>query len=188
MRRFFSACSLALTVYLPASAPLAEHHPKEEPVTEYAAKSALVFKLPGFVKWPESGRAAQETFVLAVAGAKQPFTHFKALSGKPILVKGESNTRTLIVKPFTKESAPDEIDMLFVCDSAEQRIPEILAQVKGHDVLTVGESRGFLDHGGMIEFFVNRKKRVRFTIRNENALKRGLRMDTQLLQISEPRP
>jgi hypothetical protein len=55
--------------------------------------------------------------------------------------------------------------------------------VEGRPVLTVGESPEFIQHGGIVNFFLD-GKRVRFEINPTAATRVNLRISSRLLQLA----
>jgi len=73
--------------------------------------------------------------------------------------------------------------MMFIAESEERRIPELLRVVKGSPVLTVGDVDGFAEAGGMIGL-INADNRVQFEINNEAAQRANLKISSQLLRLA----
>jgi hypothetical protein len=73
--------------------------------------------------------------------------------------------------------------ILFLSQSEKERLPRILGTVRGVPVLTVSETRHFLEAGGMINF-VHVDGRVRFEINEAAAQQGGLKISSQLLALA----
>ena len=73
--------------------------------------------------------------------------------------------------------------ILFISGSEKGRLPQILKQLNGRNVLTVGEMPGFTETGGMINFVLEGTK-IRFQINNEAANSAGLKISSKLLNLS----
>jgi hypothetical protein len=155
--------------------------------SEYDLKAAFLYNFTKFVDWPPSAFPdAGSSLKICVLG-EDPFGRsLKALAGENEEVGG----RKLTV--ISKESLPRPggCQVLFISRSEQERLPQILAAVKGAPVLTVGDSRGFLDHGGIINFILEGSK-VRFEINPEAADRVGIKISSKLLRlarISGPKP
>ena len=72
---------------------------------------------------------------------------------------------------------------MFICHSEEAKLREIIDLVKDHSVLTVADTKGFLDSGGIIEFVMEEKK-VRFEINVTAAKSAKLKVRSQLLRLA----
>jgi len=60
----------------------------------------------------------------------------------------------------------------------------ILPSLRGSSVLTVADTEGFLDAGGMIQF-LNENDRVRFAISVEATSRAKLKMSSKLLSLAK---
>jgi YfiR/HmsC-like len=65
-----------------------------------------------------------------------------------------------------------------------KRLPEILANLRGTDALTVGETEGFAPGGGIIQL-VLRDNRVRLMVNVEAAERARLKISSKLLALAE---
>ena len=74
-------------------------------------------------------------------------------------------------------------DVLFISTSEKDRLPALLAHLRGKHILTVSGIEDFLEHGGMIEFKI-RKGAVRFDVNLAAAEQEGLRLSSQLLKVA----
>jgi hypothetical protein len=86
------------------------------------------------------------------------------------------------VEPRTVAAAR-ECRVLFVEDDKMGRASHIVRGLRGAPVLTVGESRDFLDRGGVIAF-VPVGRTVRFDINRATAKQQGLTISSQLLRLA----
>jgi len=73
--------------------------------------------------------------------------------------------------------------VLFICSSEKEHINQIINLVKDSAVLTVGETKGLLESGGIIRFTMEQKK-VRFEINAGSARKCELKIQSQLLRLA----
>jgi hypothetical protein len=141
---------------------------------EYQVKAAYLYNFVKFVQWAPGDRP----IVIAVVG-RDPFETMiddvvrgRVVGGRPIVVKR--------LRPRDDVST---CDVLFVSASEAERTPEILRQVSGAPILTIGETDSFLKDGGMVRFF-HEEDKVRFQI-NVVAVDRGrLKMHSQLLSLA----
>ena len=148
-------------------------------VDEYAVKAAFLYQFTQFVEWPpESFADGNAPIVLAVLGS-DPFgeslrraTVGRTGQGRPIVVR------------YLKPGQPlRPCHILFVSASEEARIPDVLRTVGPASILTVGDSTGFAEAGGMLNFVVD-AARVKFEI-NIGAAERGrVRISSKLLKLA----
>ncbi len=173
----------ALLVVVPAMPGAA----RAQGTSEYDVKAAFLYNFTKFVDWPPSAFPdAGSPLRICVLG-EDPFgTSLKAVAGENEEVGGHK----LTVVPTPSLSRSGGCQVLFISRSEQERLPQILASVKGSPVLTVGDSRGFLDHGGIINFILEGSK-VHFEINPEAADRVGIKISSKLLRlarISGPKP
>jgi hypothetical protein len=151
----------------------------EVAVSEYDVKAAFLYNFTKFVDWPPSAFASEHSPLKICVVGEDPF-------GKTLrsLMEDEVAGRRLILVHLDSLNSPAACQVLFVSRSERDRLPQILAAVRGAPVLTVGDTPGFLDHGGMINFILERSK-VRFDINQEAAERSGIRISSKLLALAK---
>jgi len=93
-------------------------------------------------------------------------------------------SRKLTVMRTDSLARPAGCQVLFISRSERERVPQILAAVKGSPVLTVGDTKGFADDGVIINFVLEGSK-VRFEINTDSADRAGLKISSKLLQLAK---
>jgi hypothetical protein len=173
-RGFLAVGSVVLTLLSP---PALEPADAPRP-SEYEVKAAFLYNFAKFVKWPDD-QSPGPTFVIAVLG-EDPFGEVldKTLAGKTILEK------KVEVKRFESVGAASKAQILFVSSSEKTRLAEILKALESASVLTVGESDGFTERGGMIAFTL-RSDVVRFDINLDQVERARLKMSSQLIRLAQ---
>ena len=117
------------------------------PVSEYAVKSALLFKLPRFVYLPRLEGGTQVS--LCVLG-KNPFGGALArLAQTPI------DGRSVQVRQHDEASQVLDCDFVFVARSEAAQLRSTLARLADAPVVTVSDIDGFARAGGMVELAPN---------------------------------
>ena len=146
--------------------------------SEYAIKTAFIYNFAKFTEWPAAASGATQGQIVLCAFASEPYgAALAAIEGKP--VQGR------IIR-LRRGVRPDEIKschMMFVAESEERRIPELLRAVKGSPVLTIGDADGFAEAGGMIGL-ITADNRVQLEINNEAAQRANLKISSQLLRLA----
>jgi hypothetical protein len=152
-------------------------------VPEYDLKAAFLYNFVKFVEWPPGAFTDERTPVTICVFGDDPFG--RSLDA---VVQGERlGERPLVVQ------RPDGLDdlgachVLFVSRSESSRFSEVIAQVRGEPVLTVGDAEGFLPAGGVINF-VLAGTNVRFRINAKAAERSGLRLSSKLLRLAMASP
>jgi hypothetical protein len=76
-----------------------------------------------------------------------------------------------------------ECKILFVGSSEKTHLDELVQMVKGLPILTVGETPGFAEHGGVIRFVLE-DNRVRFEVNVDAARQADLTISSRLLTLA----
>lgn len=150
-------------------------------VSEYQLKAVFLFNFTQFVDWPASAFAtAEQPIVIGVLG-NDPFGNYLDDT-----VRGERvNNRSLIVRHYRSEREVDDAcRVLFISQSETGRLDQIIARMKDRSILTVGESLGFGEHGGMVRFVMD-SNRVRLRINTQAAKAAGLTISSKLLRAAD---
>jgi hypothetical protein len=172
MRRLGAA---AIVVWLAVAPPLAA---RSAPSLEYDVKAAFLLNFTRFIDWPGPSPVHDAPFRVCVFRS-DPFG-----DTLPATLEGEySNGRRLTPMMVTSPSHATDCDVVFVPRAQSAQVEEVLRAVKGLAVLTVGESPNFLQHGGIVNFVVERD-RVRFDINAAAADASGLRVSSKLLRLA----
>lgn len=147
---------------------------------ENQVKAVFLFNFAQFVEWPPMAFASDAApLVIGVLG-DNPFD-----SALEEAVRGENvNHRSLEVRHYRRVADVDTCHILFVARSEASRLDEIFAALKGRSILTVGDTDGFAQHGGMIRF-VTDNSRVRLRINLTAAKAAGLVISSKLLRPAE---
>jgi hypothetical protein len=147
---------------------------------EYQIKAAFLLNFTQFVQWPAA----------AFAGAAAPLC-IGVLGDDPFgaaleeTVRGESiQDHKLTVRRAQKLEDLADCQLVFVSKSENGRVPEILAKIDSHPVVTVSEVAGFAKQGGTINFYREQNK-VRFEINPAAARQSGLKISSQLLALGK---
>jgi hypothetical protein len=164
---------LLLTLLLAAPAPL-----RAQGASEYDLKAAFLYNFTKFVDWPPAAFPDPASLKLCVLG-NDPFGHsLQSVAGEQVA------SRKLTVVRTDSISRPAGCQILFISRSERERLPQILAAVRDSPVLTVGDTKGFVDQGVIINFILEGSK-VRFEINTEAADRVGLRISSKLLQLAK---
>jgi YfiR/HmsC-like len=147
-----------------------------QPSTEYRIKAAFLYNFTSFVTWPED-KAGVAGFTLCVLG-DDPFGNLlDKLAGKS--VKGTQ----LTVRRLQNLALLDQCNLVFISEIANGETGDALALLQGLPVLTVSDTRGFTELGGIIEFRIIANK-VRFDINLKAAESAGLSISSKLLSLA----
>jgi hypothetical protein len=163
---------------------------------EYQVKAAFLYNFIKFVDWPEETSDSNEPIIIGIVG-KDPFEDaFKPLQEKEAkdrkviiqrfegFVELEKSGKKEKDQPHPKNQDIQKCHLLFICPSESERIADIIASVKGHSILTVGDIQGFLESGGIVNFVIEENK-VGFEINIAAAEHAKLKIRSQLLRLAK---
>jgi uncharacterized protein DUF4154 len=150
--------------------------------SEYLIKAGFIFNFAKFVDWPPTTFAQPDSpIVIGILGT-DPFgaiidqiVQDKKIGGRGFVVKR--------LKWGTDLKDLKECKILFVGASERVHIDELVQIVRGLPILTVGETPGFAEHGGVIRFVLE-DNRVRFEVNVEAARQAGLTISSRLLTLA----
>jgi hypothetical protein len=148
-------------------------------VEEYAVKAAFVLNFARYTQWSaECFDSPTEPFRLCVLGNKAIEPAFQALNEKKI------GSRTLHVRFITMAKDTGQCHILFISEDIDRTtLLETLAAVRDKPVLTIGETKAFINSGGVINLF-NRKGRLYFEINKTAARQQRLKLSSRLLKLA----
>lgn len=145
---------------------------------EYQVKAEYLERFTRFVDWPAASYSSpQAAFVLCVVG-EDPFGNYLNLMSEERKFQGR---HAEIRHP---ESSADwtSCHLLFIASSEEARLEEILQVTSSSPILTVGDTKGFLERGVLINLYLS-EGFVRFEINRTAIQKSGLRFSSRLLKL-----
>jgi hypothetical protein len=147
--------------------------------SEYQVKAAFLYNFGKFVDWPaDSFSSPSAAFTLCVVGA-DPFGEIldRTVQGKVI------NGHPVSALRLTRHDDLRVCHIVYISPSERKAIEEILDQLRGVSVLTVGETEGLTERGGMVNFVVE-DNRVRFEANPLAAERSRLRISSKLLALA----
>jgi hypothetical protein len=148
--------------------------------SEYQLKAAFLFNFAKFIEWPQHAFATpQAPFTICVFG-KDPFGSSldEALADKKI------GDRSILIQRPKDKMELRHCQIAFVSSSETERVADIVEGLQGTSVLLVGESGGFAESGGTIEFMLE-QGHVRFSINPDAAEHANLRLSSKLLALAK---
>ena len=145
---------------------------------EYEVKAAYLYNFGKFVVWPADSLPAAQPLSICVVG-KDPFGEVLDQTVRDKTVQEHK----LVIRRLTSLDRVRECHILFVSAAEEHKLPQILRITGASNVLTVGETEGFVRKGGAITL-VARDRKVRFDVNLRAAHDAGLEMSSQLLKVA----
>jgi hypothetical protein len=147
--------------------------------TELAIKAAFLYKFGFFVEWPQTSFASSDSPMnLCIVGDDTFGTLLdETVKGKKI------GTRAIVVRRMTAIAQNSGCHILYLSGDADAHADQMLAALKGSDVLTVTDAKANRGNDGIISF-VMKDNRVRFDIDDAEAASGGLVIDSRLLNLA----
>jgi YfiR/HmsC-like len=147
---------------------------------EYQVKAAFLYNFAKFVEWPApTFKTDTDPLRICILGM-DPFgtalgdtVGGKTVSGRPFVVAGISEVNQAGV-----------CQILFISASEKKRYRAIFADLRTSAILTVGETDGFANQGGMVNFKLE-NGRVRLEVNVEAAGLAKLRISSKVLKLAQ---
>ena len=145
---------------------------------EYQIKAVYLYNFTLFITWPKSAFSSYRApFRICILG-DDPFkkqidivVRNEKAQNRPIVVE-----RIREVKPFCQ--------IVYISRSEQRHLPDIIAALEQHPILSVSDLPEFVVNGGMIKFYT-RRKQVRLAIDPQTLEETGLQASANLLRVSK---
>jgi hypothetical protein len=150
--------------------------------SEYLIKAGFIFNFAKFVDWPAAAFSQPDSpIVIGILGT-DPFGTIidKTVQDKRIGARG------FVVKRLKWGADPKDLrecKILFVGASERAHLDELVQILRGLPILTVGETPGFAERGGVIRFVLE-DNRVRFEVNVDAARQADLTISSRLLTLA----
>ena len=148
--------------------------------SEYQLKAAFLFNFAKFVEWPPAAFAEPNSPLIIGILGENPFGDVLEET-----VRGKSlNNHPLAVRTFRSVAESTNCHVLFISASEADRLPAILARLKGRSILTVGDTKDFVARDGIVGFTVDHKRlKLRVNLAAADAAK--LTISSKLLRQAD---
>lgn len=150
-------------------------------VEAYELRALFLYNFTKFVTWPGDAFEDDEApFRICVVGGDSRLWEF--LDG---LVAGErAGGRPLVVRRSERIRETEGCQIVYVPAGHDPgHLPSVLG-ARRDTVLTVGEGEGFLDAGGVLQFYPDNQK-IRLRINESERERLRLRMSSRLIQLCD---
>ena len=147
--------------------------------SEYQVKAAYIYNFAKFVEWPAQDFASPTAPIRLCLLNDQSFE-----SDLNQIVKGKKiSGRPITVAPVQNGEQSRSCHILFINSSHNSEAQRIIEVLRNTSVLTVGESPGFVEEGGIINF-VLQDDHVHFQVNHRAADQGGLHISSRLLSVA----
>ena len=153
---------------------------QEQAAEEHEVKAAFLYNFTKFVEWPKGAFADSSAPVVIGVFGPDPFgpTLDEIVAGKRV------GNRPLVIKRLSSSDGLAACHVLFVSSAKAAAFVRLLPSLARRPILTVGETDGFCEEGGIVQF-VMRQRKVRFRINVTAAERAGLKISSRLLDLAE---
>jgi len=151
--------------------------------SEYLIKAGFIYNFAKFVEWPPTSFPQSDApIVIGILGT-DPFGSVL----DRIVADKKIGSRGFVVRRYKwSKDLKDlrECRILYVSSSEKAHTDEVLECVKWLPILTIGETPGFAERGGVIRFTVE-DNRVRFEVSVDAAHNANLNISSRLLTLAK---
>lgn len=145
-----------------------------ERLPEYSVKALFLYNFIKFTEWPSEPR---KEWALCILGADLFGEALDAVEGKT------AHGLPVRIRRDVKGQEARDCQLLFINEPDRPRLLRLFRQLEGASVLTVGETEGFVQSGGMIGLVLE-DNRVQFHV-NIKTVERGrIKISAQLLKLA----
>jgi len=164
---------LTLLLGISLTPPVFADNTKEDQV-----KASYIYNFAKFITWPAATITPDiMPFYICTEGARLLSGNILLLQDRPL------NGHKIAIRSFAEVTEPSQCSILYIGDSEQHPLAELLRQVSPLPVLTISDLPDFAENGGMIGMKVL-DNRVRFDINLGAAQKAKLEISSQLLKLA----
>lgn len=145
-------------------------------ISEHDLKALYLYNFTQFVTWPS--REAGKPFVIGIVGRDPVGESLESLVGEQPLPE------PLVVRRVSSLGEMADCEILFISNSEQRRLGQILAALGERSILTVGDDNTFAMRGCAIAFH-NDGGRIRIVVNERAAERAGLTLSSKLLRIAQ---
>ena len=130
-----------------------------------------------FITWPAGTDVSEKNkpLILGVIGSKEDCKYLNKAFETPC-----NNEKKIIVRYYSSVEELSNCHILFVSQSAEDKIPQILSFTKNKAILTIGKTKGFCEQGIHINL-VSLSSPIIFEVNQNAILSAGLKVSHILM-------
>ena len=153
---------------------------------EYKIKAVYLYNFLLFTEWPKpstengSKNESNETITIGILGNAPFYDSFSEVEDRMI----RSKKKILKIKRlgrYTGNTELDQCDRLFISSSESRNFKIILRHIDSLPILTVADTKNFMQAGGMINM-IKTENKIRWEINRTPVKKANLRLSSQLLR------
>ncbi len=143
-------------------------------------KAAFLYNFAKFVEWPQNSFSDASAPLRICVFGQDPFGE----ELRDIAREKTVNGRKLEVNHVVDLQHARSCQILFIASSGGPSAEQLIAGLRGASVLTVADTKGFTEQGGMINFVVE-NDRVQFEVNHKAAVQAGLKVSSRMLSVAK---
>jgi len=160
--------------------------------SEYQMKAAYIYKCMQFIQLPDINRPDNggkdlRGIIVGITDKNRLNIFRKTIGGKEITQHKEKYkimVEYVDVKQLKDQKTMSKLDVLFFCNSGPKSYStELLRSTIDNNIVAFGETRGFLEDGGIVNFVILKNK-LRFEINAGTAKQADIKIRSQLSRIA----
>lgn len=182
VRRDITSCPALLTfIFIIAMSFLCQVRAANAEVsapTVYQVKAAFFYNFTKYVELPDRVLSNYNGPLNMCIIGDDPIVESLGSIGEKTV-----NNRPLLIRHLKGLGEIGQCHYLFISESEQEQLPEILRRSAQKGILTVSDIEDFTRSGGMVGFITVNKK-IRFSVNLRAAQKTGIRISSQLLKLA----
>ncbi len=145
---------------------------------EYQLKLAFLVNFARFISWPEQSFSQDnDRLNLCILGDNPFGTSLRGVDNKPV------GNRRIKVNILHSQAEAGGCQLLYLSQSATNRLPELSAGLADKPIVTVSDTAGFISSGGTIELLI-KDERLTFVINNTRLKELGIVASSAMLNLA----
>lgn len=146
---------------------------------EYVLKAVYLYRFATYIRWPKGAFAsANSPFVIAVFGPDPVGDNLRKIAAAKKI-----DGRKILIRHFAKPEDVRDCHILFMTRRVDGETQKaIIQQHSERGILFVGETKEFLQHGGVIDFMI-RENQIRMFISQRAYKREKLKVSAQILRV-----
>lgn len=172
-------CGIALAA-LVSLAAASSTRAQAGPSVEYQVKAAFLFSFTKFIEWPSDAFHSSNAPITLCVFRHDPFG-----SALDEIIQGKTvNNHQVLARRVNELPDLKSCQLVFVGKEEDKGLSEVLNSLKGTSALVVGETDGFAERGGGVQFFLEASQ-LRFAINVDAVQRARLTVSSKLLVLAK---